>query len=308
MQKFALCVNNPEDIQKAVAGELETIGFTMVDRAICELPENEYHQVIPYVVFYSVHPEEGRVEILQYLRASKTPEGEDVTEKRLAGSSSVGFGGHIDNEDDIVFTSKSVNKKGEVTYELTVDQVVETVSKTGYREVDEELGYNVREVVPYEILPESLLFFKGKEQNDVNKVHLAFGCLVGLEEDQFTLLKESAKPEPSEIEQLGILGINYGDILSSFNVNQEVAKITDELSNNNALEDWSCVMVETITLGLCQRVSLSLDWKSILEAHVSRMEFLKQEYEKEQQELLEETVTETEVTEAVVEDEKGFQA
>lgn len=305
MQKFALCVNNPGDIQKAVAGELETIGFTMVDRAICELSENGYHQVIPYVTFYSVNPVEGRVEILQYLRASKTPEGEDVTEKRLAGSSSVGFGGHIDSEDDITFTSKSVNEKGEVTYELTVDQVVETVSKAGYREVDEELGYNVREVVPYEILPESLLFFKGKQENDVNKVHLAFGCLVGLEEDQFALLKESAKPEPSEIEQIGILGVNYGDILASFNVKEEVGRITDELLNKNGLEDWSCVMVETIALGLCQRVSLSLDWKSILEAHISRMEFLKQEYEKEQAEEVPEDI---EVPEVTVEDEEGFQA
>ena len=272
MQKFALCIDNVEDINKAVNGEVETIKLTMIDRAICEDPVNEKNQVIPYVTFYGVEAETGRVEFLQYQRAVKTTEGEEVGEKRLAGMTSVGFGGHIDVEEDISFTSKEENEEGQVVYEMTTAQLVETISKTAFREIREEIGVDVQSDMGVEINLDGIIFFKGREQSDVNKVHLCFGCLIPLEISKLNELKEKATIQENEISELGIMGVNFGEIAASFNVKAEIGRLIEELRTNHSLEDWSTIMVETVISGLCQMITMTIGWPELYKAHVAKVE------------------------------------
>ena len=115
-----------------------------------ELAEDDptHKQIIPYAIFK--HGDK----FLKYLRGKKSGE------QRLASKSSIGIGGHI-NQDD--FNSSSLEKD---TY-LTVSE----------REINEELIINC----DYNNLPIALI---NDDSNDVGQVHLGVVHLFDLESDQ----------------------------------------------------------------------------------------------------------------------------
>lgn len=115
-----------------------------------ELAEDDptHKQIIPYAIFK--HGDK----FLRYLRGKKSGE------QRLASKSSIGIGGHI-NQDD--FNSSSLEKD---TYLTGIE-----------REINEELIINC----DYNNLPIALI---NDDSNDVGKVHLGVVHLFDLENDQ----------------------------------------------------------------------------------------------------------------------------
>lgn len=115
-----------------------------------ELAEDDptHKQIIPYAIFK--HGDK----FLRYLRGKKSGE------QRLASKSSIGIGGHI-NQDD--FDSSSLEKD---TYLTGIE-----------REINEELIINC----DYNNLPIALI---NDDSNDVGKVHLGVVHLFDLENDQ----------------------------------------------------------------------------------------------------------------------------
>ena len=115
-----------------------------------ELAENDpsHKQIIPYAIFK--HGDK----FLRYLRGKKSGE------QRLASKSSIGIGGHI-NQDD--FNSSSLEKD---TYLTGIE-----------REINEELIINC----DYNNLPIALI---NDDSNDVGQVHLGVVHLFDLESDQ----------------------------------------------------------------------------------------------------------------------------
>ena len=115
-----------------------------------ELAEDDptHKQIIPYAIFK--HGDK----FLKYLR------GEKSGEQRLASKSSIGIGGHI-NQDD--FNSSSLEKD---TYLTGIE-----------REINEELIINC----DYNNLPIALI---NDDSNDVGQVHLGIVHLFDLESDQ----------------------------------------------------------------------------------------------------------------------------
>jgi len=115
-----------------------------------ELAEDDptHKQIIPYAIFK--HGDK----FLKYLRGKKSGE------QRLASKSSIGIGGHI-NQDD--FNSSSLEKD---TYLTGIE-----------REINEELIINC----DYNNLPIALI---NDDSNDVGKVHLGVVHLFDLENDQ----------------------------------------------------------------------------------------------------------------------------
>ena len=115
-----------------------------------ELAEDDptHKQIIPYAIFKHVD------KFLKYLRGKKSGE------QRLASKSSIGIGGHI-NQDD--FNSSSLEKD---TYLTGIE-----------REINEELIINC----DYNNLPIALI---NDDSNDVGQVHLGVVHLFDLESDQ----------------------------------------------------------------------------------------------------------------------------
>lgn len=115
-----------------------------------ELAEDDptHKQIIPYAIF------KYGDKFLKYLRGKKSGE------QRLASKSSIGIGGHI-NQDD--FNSSSLEKD---TYLTGIE-----------REINEELIINC----DYNNLPIALI---NDDSNDVGKVHLGVVHLFDLENDQ----------------------------------------------------------------------------------------------------------------------------
>ena len=115
-----------------------------------ELAEDDptHKQIIPYAIFK--HGDK----FLKYLRGKKSGE------QRLASKSSIGIGGHINQED---FNSSSLEKD---TYLTGIE-----------REINEELIINC----DYNNLPIALI---NDDSNDVGQVHLGVVHLFDLESDQ----------------------------------------------------------------------------------------------------------------------------
>ena len=129
-----------------------------------ELAEDDpsHKQIIPYAIFK--HGDK----FLRYLRGKKSGE------QRLASKSSIGIGGHI-NQDD--FNSSSLEKD---TYLTGIE-----------REINEELIINC----DYNNLPIALI---NDDSNDVGQVHLGVVHLFDLESDQ-------VEPGEANIENLEFL-------------------------------------------------------------------------------------------------------
>ena len=135
------------EIDKYLPVVLNPINNFFIHRELAE-DDPTHKQIIPYAIFK--HGDK----FLKYLRGKKSGE------QRLASKSSIGIGGHI-NQDD--FNSSSLEKD---TYLTGIE-----------REINEELIINC----DYNNLPIALI---NDDSNDVGQVHLGVVHLFDLESDQ----------------------------------------------------------------------------------------------------------------------------
>ena len=135
------------EIDKYLSAFLNPINNFFIHRELAE-DDPTHKQIIPYAIFK--HGDK----FLKYLRGKKSGE------QRLASKSSIGIGGHI-NQDD--FNSSSLEKD---TYLTGIE-----------REINEELIINC----DYNNLPIALI---NDDSNDVGQVHLGVVHLFDLESDQ----------------------------------------------------------------------------------------------------------------------------
>ena len=135
------------EIDKYLPVFLNPVNNFFIHRELAE-DDPTHKQIIPYAIFK--HGDK----FLRYLRGKKSGE------QRLASKSSIGIGGHI-NQDD--FNSSSLEKD---TYLTGIE-----------REINEELIINC----DYNNLPIALI---NDDSNDVGQVHLGVVHLFDLESDQ----------------------------------------------------------------------------------------------------------------------------
>jgi len=241
MGKVALCFK--ENLNSLMKKEVETIDFTMVDRDICELPENGYQQLIPYVVFRSLDAESGRLNLLQY----KRPDQGDG-EERLAGKVSIGFGGHIDEVEEVVYSAIVDNEDGSCTYKLNVFDIVNTAIKSATREIKEELGIDITNG-DFDISTDTIMkkasFFAGELSEEVNQVHTGILVLIDCTQEQMDSIKTSSGVNAEEVQELSILGVNLDVIVEEMDINNTVVRITNQLHQHN-MENWSCLVFDYI--------------------------------------------------------------
>jgi predicted NUDIX family phosphoesterase len=251
--KQALCVNSYDELSNLVHKNLEHVEAKLVDREICENPENGHQQLIPYVTLFAVNPEEGKLMFIQYQRKS---EGEG--DERLAGKTSIGFGGHIDCVEDIVCSETITNEDGSTSFKMSLQDIIDTGYKCAKRELQEELQLNLDELA-VNISHGNTAFFTGDMSEEVNRVHLGLSIQVELDPTKFEEVKAACIINLDEIEQLDTLGVNLDIIIEEMDLTVTINKITGDLAENHGLEDWSCrifnYIVRNVTHKLLEQVT-----------------------------------------------------
>jgi len=257
--KIALCVDNYEQLTKLVSKEVDTIEAKMVDREICEKVENGLQQLIPYVVFYTMDMDNGKLKFIQYLRPSKG-EGEE----RLQGNTSIGFGGHIDQESDMVATETIINEGALNSYRMSLADIMETGIKAGLREVQEELGIDLINDIGNVVNRTEIAFFRSDSPEDVHRVHAGIAIPVKLTEEQFMKLKETAKFRVEEIEKLDVLGINIDIIIEQMDITPVLNQVINELVGKYNLEVWSTMMFNYIARKELHEMLKEINYRDIV--------------------------------------------
>ena len=240
--KKALCFKSFSELGQLVNRELTEVDAEFIPRSICEDPDNNYLQLIPYVVFYNKDFLEGKIRFLEYLRTNKGGE------ERLHNQASIGFGGHIDIFEDIEFKSYTDEESRRI-YKMDLTSITQSALNAGKREVEEEIGFNVFKFFSLNPPLDSFFLFMGSNENPVNQVHV--GCLIPIElnKDNFDRLLELSKENFSdrEIEAIDVLAINLDTIVEEMNLTVSFIKLKEILAKEHGIEEWSCLAVENIT-------------------------------------------------------------
>lgn len=239
--KHALCVSSVEDISKLVSGKSNIITTHFIDRDICENPKNNFLQIIPYVIFYTTKLEEGKILFVQYLRTTSGKEN------RLHAKTSIGFGGHIDQLEDIKSTSSYVDDEGDRHFVMNKDELMQSIFLTATREVIEELGVNVFDKLNIDVSGIEGSFFLGNPEKEVNQVHMGFFIPVKLTNEQFDKFFEIINYNKREIEIIDRMSLNIRDVIEEMDISSTFNKVAKELEEKHNLEDWSILVFEHIS-------------------------------------------------------------
>lgn len=267
MAKQALCIRDIEDINKATNNPEFKIDTMFVDRDICEKPENGYLQIIPYVTFFNFDLEKGYIKFVQYKRAST------ITEERLSAKTSIGFGGHIDSEDDLAADDVAIEdlvaddvviENGTTIYKLTINQILKTSVNAAKREIAEELGNDILIKLNLGDALQNFIFFRSTSDSEVNKVHLGLSIPIELTNEQFDLLLKEAIIDPNEIESINYLGVNLNLVLEEFDISNVLKNIASQLSSYHNLEDWSCEVFYIISYDILSNLIKDITYEQLL--------------------------------------------
>lgn len=282
--KQALCVKAYDELSNLVHKNIDHVEAYMVDREICEKTENGYMQIIPYVTFYAVDPMAGKLMFIQYQRKS-----EGAGEERLAGATSIGFGGHIDQEDEIVSEEIIHNEDGTTSYKMTLDNILKTGIACGVREVSEEIGLDIEELTSNSDHGNTA-FFTGDPSEEVNRVHVGLSIQIELTPSHFEELKSKCVVNEEEIEKLDVLGLNLDVIVEEMDLSFTINKITENLSTNHGLEDWSCRIFNYLTRGVINRLFHNVTYQDMVQIAIEKQVASEYKDETVSEELTEEAV------------------
>lgn len=209
-EKKALCIRSREELKQLATGEVTEITAFMVPRSICENVSDErpYIQLIPYVNFTAMNPQDGQLYFLTYDRP------ETGGEERLHRNKSVGFGGHIDDFTDVVgeLLGDTEAYEGFSYPAVKMDrrQLVRTMFNTAVREVKEEIGIDLTEMgLTYENIHITLV--RDDDPGDVEKVHECVSIPIDLTPQSLAELKKKLTADEREILNVDIVGIDLNE-------------------------------------------------------------------------------------------------
>lgn len=298
-EKQALCIHSYDDLVQTLNEsreahknntEFPTLDLTFVPRSLCEDPANGYLQVIPYVTFYTFDILSGKLEFLTYTRKEEEEATEEevtdvkdlndestVGEPRLAGKSSIGFGGHIDLEEDLIYTDVtelSEDIEGmpatRALYKMTIKDIVDTCIEASIREIDEELAINLEDYEDY-LDRGTNCFFKGGN-DEVSQVHIGMTLQYALSKEKFEELKGNVKFNDSEISSISVLGINIDAIVESMDVSTAVRSVVENsLIKERNMEAWSCVIVDYIVRGIIHNLLKDVNYRDLIEVREAKL-------------------------------------
>ncbi len=309
MTKIALCVRSNDELKQLIAGEIETIKTFMVPRVICEKQNEEapLKQLIPDVTFTALY-DEGVAMFLAYNR----PTG--GTEERLHGDCSVGFGGHADEIEDLVFAARGEEEAypGHIypTYTMTRKQLVETIYNVARREVREELVEDLFEKLGIKVENINMAIMEDPEPDDVGKVHTCISIMVDMPPEALiaaksTLVEMQTEKSKREIMNLRVFGIMM-DSLSKGDLEKSVEGMSETLTKDYQFERWSLRIVLTRALMIMNFVYANTTFSDFFQAAQNNVARAQKQLQDQQQAVAEANLGNSQVlTEAPAANDQG---
>lgn len=241
-EKVALCIRSYDELRELITDKVKTIKTFMVPRSVCEKHSDTepLKQVIPYVSFTALS-EEGTLIFLAYNR----PNG--GSEERLHGDTSIGFGGHLDEKEDLVFSVETSEETypGHVypCYEMTKEEFVRTVYNCAARELSEELNDDVFEKLGLTYERINMQVMEDPEPDDVGRVHMCISIMVDMSKEALIGMKEvmlglQTEETKREINNLRVFGVHM-DSLAKGDFEQSINGMQQVLVKDHQFERWS---------------------------------------------------------------------
>lgn len=239
----ALCVKSYSELQQLVAGQVQTVTASMVEDTVADNPESGMQKLVPYVVFYNMDVNAGKLKFIQYLRPGQVVEG---SEEQGPGITSIGFGIPVQNLSDIRASEDIIGENGELSYAMTLGDIINTTINAGVREVEEQLGFKFLETLGPIIDSNQTAFFHSEDPSPelVNRIGMAIPIAVTAE--QFERLRGESVFRPEHIEKLDTLGINVDLIVEQMDITPTINQVINELVGKYNLEPWSTMMFNYI--------------------------------------------------------------
>ena len=241
----ALCIKSYAELQALVSGQAQTIEAKLVDTVTADNPENGLQQLMPYLVFYHMDMASGKLKFIQYLRpAPKAAEGEE----QVPGVTSIGFGKAISDPEMIVSSDTITGVDGEVTYLLSLQNIMDMAISNGLNDVVSAIGIDLPTVLgPQFIDRTQIAFFNSDAPFPEMKVRTGISLPVPVTAEQFELIRTTAVFKAEEIEKLDTLGINIDMIVEQMDVTPTITSVINELIMKYNLEPWSTMMFNYIS-------------------------------------------------------------
>lgn len=256
MSKKTLCIRNLEELTSLLQNEGSTIKTFMVPRSICETESESqpFKQIIPYVCFNAMN-DDGTLMFLAYNRP--------VTggESRLHGDTSIGFGGHMDDESDFVPSQVDGIENIEEAYvdafypciEMDRKQFITSIYNAGRREVIEELGIDLFDKLGVTVENMNLMMMQEPEPDAVGRVHMCMTIMVDVSAAAMFEIKKTLDETASEreVENLRVFGINLDPLMKN-GVEKQISVLQQELLEQHQFERWSAMIAMNRALSLME--------------------------------------------------------
>ncbi|EKD89545.1 MAG: hypothetical protein ACD_33C00045G0012 [uncultured bacterium] len=291
--KQALCIKSIDDLANLTNGNAEHIETQLVDREICEKVENGFLQVIPYVVFFTIDPSVGKMKVIQYLRAAKGGE------EQLANKTSVGFGGHIDDISELDITETVTAEGVADVYKMDINNLIKSCLNTAEREVFEELGIKMSDKEYINVNFRDCAFFMGDQNgDDVHKVHVGLIIPIELSEENYVDFVNGIVPNLAEIADIGDLGLNFNEVINTFNLDKSISDLIYQLRQQTNIEDWSEKTISYILAREINKIVSLIDYADLINVYHHKVALMQAE-DAEQQSTLDLT-DDTEAANSVI--------
>ncbi len=264
-----------EESKNGVATELHKVRF--VERDICEKQENGWLQYVPYMTVYVNDSSSGKVAFLVYNRPDK---GEG--ESRLKGKASIGFGGHVEEQDYLSFMNVGLEEEDKITsvpegdIELTKHALTGIIAHCADRELKEEIGFSLTELVT-DLTNEpkiDLVVRQILDENDtsgVNEVHLCCSSLLEVSPTVFHSVLTKNEEDNPEVEKLSYTEINYSAILQRFNVEKDVTQASAEIASELNMELWSKTSLISLLYTRMGEIVSKISYSDLFIAYVNAL-------------------------------------
>lgn len=236
--RSTLCVRSVEELMKLINGEIQVIETFMVPRTICEIhsPTHEMKQIIPYVTFTSVDEASGRLMFMAYTR----PVG--GSEERLHGDTSIGFGGHMDELDDLEHSGQEERAMYPnmyfPTYMMTKENLVGSLYKAARREVFEELGQDAFKDLGITIDNIDMRVMVDSNPDSAGLVHTCISIVIDMPAVMLLRMKDLVVASKREIDNLRVTGIVM-DAVSKGDMEVSLKGLEENLTTEQKFERWS---------------------------------------------------------------------
>jgi len=278
---LTLATRHFDQINDLISGKIPHLDFQLVERAVCEDPNNGWVELIPYSSVSCYDPNSGDIKFLGYQTHQA---GEDDLVPQLT-STSVGFGSTVWTEDAVYCTSMEGEGLDRV-YRMSATDLLHSGLDLCKRQWIADIGFDPIEesgIDPNETIRFS--FFR--HADDSEEASTKFGLDIPVLVSPEYMAEALQKCKLVEGRDLKEFVLCAGQILMSFDVSEVGSSVIRRMAEEHKVDPWSVQVISRRLLEYVEIVRSSVSYSDIIEAVKRNITAMKAEMEAAQQKALE---------------------